>query len=152
MGTRIRPELSEKNKYHISKHRYYELKHFCLQYPMWKRYYDSFIFRPSAVVVTLSSKHSRALDTVTQNLEERLYYLKKMRMVEEAAKETDEKLSCYILKGVTEGLSYDVLRVNADIPCCREVYYDLYRRFFWILSTKKEQMFANYTNPLMKGW
>lgn len=21
------------------------------------------------------------------------------------------------------------------IPCCREVYYNLYRRFFWLLST-----------------
>lgn len=29
-------ELSEKNPYYISKHRYYELKHFCLQYPEWK--------------------------------------------------------------------------------------------------------------------
>ena len=39
MGTRIRPELSEKNKYWISKHRYYELKHFCLQYPLWRKAY-----------------------------------------------------------------------------------------------------------------
>ena len=33
MGTQIRPELSEKNLYWIDRHRYYELKHFCLQYP-----------------------------------------------------------------------------------------------------------------------
>lgn len=32
MATKIRPVLSEKNKYYIDKHRYYELKHFCLQY------------------------------------------------------------------------------------------------------------------------
>ena len=37
MSTTIRPELSEKNPYWIEKHRYYELKHFCLQYPIWKR-------------------------------------------------------------------------------------------------------------------
>lgn len=36
MGTTIRPELSEKNPYWIERHRYYELKHFCLQYPIWK--------------------------------------------------------------------------------------------------------------------
>ena len=29
-------ELSERNPYYISKHRYYELKHFCLQYPEWE--------------------------------------------------------------------------------------------------------------------
>lgn len=39
MGTIIRPELSEKNKYWLEKHRYYELKHFCLQYPLWKQAY-----------------------------------------------------------------------------------------------------------------
>lgn len=30
MATEIRPELSEKNPYWIGKHRYYELKHFCI--------------------------------------------------------------------------------------------------------------------------
>lgn len=30
--TSVRCELSGTNKYWISKHRYYELKHFCLQY------------------------------------------------------------------------------------------------------------------------
>lgn len=33
MGTNIRPELSNKSPYWIERHRYYELKHFCLQYP-----------------------------------------------------------------------------------------------------------------------
>ena len=40
MGTTIRPELSEKNPYWIEKHRYYELKHFCLQYPIWRKAYS----------------------------------------------------------------------------------------------------------------
>ncbi len=42
MATVLRSELSPKNKYYIDKHRYYELKHFCLQYPEWKQTY---IFR-----------------------------------------------------------------------------------------------------------
>lgn len=39
MATVLRSELSPKNKYYIAKHRYYELKHFCLQYPEWKQTY-----------------------------------------------------------------------------------------------------------------
>lgn len=39
MSTTIHPELSKKNTYWIEKHRYYELKHFCLQYPIWKEAY-----------------------------------------------------------------------------------------------------------------
>ena len=41
MSTDIRPEVSVKNKYWISRHRYYELKHFCLQYGEWKQAYNS---------------------------------------------------------------------------------------------------------------
>lgn len=41
MGNIIRAEVSENNPYWIEKHRYYELKHFCLQYPTWKRNYVS---------------------------------------------------------------------------------------------------------------
>ena len=32
----MKPELSKKNEYWLPKHRYYELKYFCLQYPYWK--------------------------------------------------------------------------------------------------------------------
>ena len=39
MATVLRSELSSKNKYYIDKHRCYELKHFCLQYPEWERAY-----------------------------------------------------------------------------------------------------------------
>lgn len=35
-----RAEISKKNPHYISKHRYYELKHFCLQYPEWKHALD----------------------------------------------------------------------------------------------------------------
>ena len=42
MATVLRPELSPKNKYHIDKHHYYELKHFCLQYTERKKSYSAF--------------------------------------------------------------------------------------------------------------
>lgn len=36
MGTTIRPEIDRRSKWYISKHRYYELKHFCLQWHEWR--------------------------------------------------------------------------------------------------------------------
>lgn len=57
MGTTIRPELSEKNPYWLEKHRYYELKHFCLQYPIWKKAYsslDGLATRPSNLSIFVS--------------------------------------------------------------------------------------------------
>lgn len=133
MSTTIKPELSERNKYWIEKHRYYELKHFCLQYPFWKKAY----------VLCLASDKSKSDITIKTNsvskpTEEcalkRVFYSDRMDMVEQAAMDADEFLSSYILKAVTTGLSYDALRVQTNIPCSRDVYYEYYRKFFWLLD------------------
>ena len=71
MATVLRSELSPKNKYYIDKHRYYELKHFCLQYPEWKQ-------------------------------------------------------TCTYLK------------TKLSIPCGKDIYYDRYRNFFWLLDQSRE--------------
>lgn len=34
----------------------------------------------------------------------------------------------------TTGMSYDTLRVQTSIPCSRDVYYECYRKFFWLLD------------------
>lgn len=104
MGTTIRPELSEKNPYWIERHRYYELKHFCLQYPIWKKAYaalDGLSRRPSDLEVF--SKKGEISDPTVRCVEARSYYIERMKTVEQAAIATDAELSNYILKGVTEG-------------------------------------------------
>lgn len=138
MGTTIRPELSKKNKYWIERHRYYELKHFCLQYPIWKCAYhslDGLSKRPTDLMIF--SKGMGISDPTSKCAEARAYYLERMEMIEQAAIQTDAELAEYILNGVTEGWSYDILKARLEIPCCKDVYYELYRKFFWILSKKR---------------
>jgi hypothetical protein len=48
--------------------------------------------------------------------------------------EADKDLYLYLLKAVTEGLSYTHLKTKLDIPCGKDMYYDRYRKFFWLLS------------------
>ena len=138
MGTTIRPELSEKNPYWIEKHRYYELKHFCLQYPIWKKAYlalDGLAKRPSYLV--LFSGQRDLSDPTAKCAEARIFYSNRMELVESVAEETDVVLGTYILQAVTSGISYDCLKARLDIPCCKDVYYDLYRRFFWLLNKER---------------
>lgn len=135
MGTTIKPELSKNNKYWIERHRYYELKHFCLQYPIWKKAYaalDSLSQRPGDLAAI--SKTNVTGDPVGKCVEARSFYFERMGMVEQTAIATDADLASYILKGVTEGVSYDHLIARLEIPCCRDTYYELYRRFFWLLN------------------
>lgn len=77
-------------------------------------------------------------DPTSKLAEKCLFYSKLIQLVNESAEDTDNQLGVYILKGVTYGLSYDVIKAQLNIPCCKDVYYDLYRRFFWILSTRKK--------------
>lgn len=135
MSTTIRPELSERNKYWIEKHRYYELKHFCLQYPLWRKAraaLDSLSKRPNNAAAV--SKTNKVSSPVEKCVEARLFYTDRMELLENVASETDEVMAVYILKAVTEGISYDHLKVRMNVPCCKDTYYELYRRFFWLLN------------------
>lgn len=137
MATVIRAEISEKNKYWIDKHRHYELKHFCLQYPSWKRAYaelDGFNGRGE----DLYSRSSMPGDPTSKVVEMRDLYLERMDLVRRIAFEADPDLSTYIFRAVTEGLSYTYLRTKLAMPCGRDMYYDRYRRFFWLLSNSRK--------------
>lgn len=133
----MRPEVSKKNKYWISKHRQYELKYFCLQYPEWKKKYaasgglcTSKMVEPRLRTQTSSATEMEAINKAILS--------DKIGLVEETAKTVDGLLSDYILKGVTEGLSYSKLKIKYDIPCNKDTYYERYRRFFWMLDKIKD--------------
>lgn len=139
MATVIRATISEKNKYYIDKHRYYELKHFCLQYNEWKKAYsecnDSLIFASN---MERNSSTNIPSDLTAKYAMKKAQYAERIKMIERAATDADEFLYPYILKAVTEGLSYTYLKVRLDIPCGRDMYYDRYRRFFWLLSELRD--------------
>lgn len=137
MATVIRAEISEKNKYWIDKHRHYELKHFCLQYPNWKRRYaeiDGFEGRGNEDIYSRSSLPG---DPTGKCVEMKSIYLERMDLVRRTAFETDPDLATYIFRAVTEGLSYTYLKTKLAIPCGRDMYYDRYRRFFWLLNNSR---------------
>lgn len=139
MSTTVRPEISVKNKYWIDKHRYYELKHFCLQYPIWKKARSALDGFNKIPANTVPISKTNIISSPTEKCAEaRLFYSNRIDMIEKIAQETDDKLSVYILRAVTEGISYDYLRAVLNIPCCKDVYYDLYRRFFWLLSMERQ--------------
>lgn len=106
MSTVIRAELSHKSKYHIDKHRYYELKHFCLQYPEWKKAYAEVDAMAQNGGHERTSPTNRVSDMTAVCAEKKLYYLERMELVHECAKLADPDLSEYIVKAVTSNLGY----------------------------------------------
>lgn len=137
MATKIRPEISKKNKYWIDKNRHYELKHFCLQYPKWKKAYNSSPNVSLSTTGSISRSNQHSDPTANQAIR-KTYYLERIKLIERIAKEADSELHSYILKAVTEELSYTYLKAKTEIPCGRDMYYDRYRRFFWLLDKARD--------------
>lgn len=138
MSTKIKPQLSKKSKYYISKNRYKELMYFCLQYPEW--------LDEMSDIGIQSHEHSEIkeqsyLSDTTANQAIKLTILsEKIKLVEQTALETDSYIYQFILIAVTEGYTYNELKTVRDIPCSRGYFYERYRRFFWLLSHKKHSL------------
>lgn len=136
MSTVIRPDISKRSKYWISKERFYELKHFCLQYEEWKEELNSITLYSAASV---RSGRKGCSNPTENNALRQLRLLDKISLVESVARETDSSIAPYILKAVTSDVSYPYLQMVLGIPCGRDMFYDRYRKFFWLLSKRKEE-------------
>lgn len=135
----MKAELSKFNKYWIERHRYYELKHFCLQYPLWKKYQalSSNPKKASSLISVTPTKTGNRSDPTAEAAEVRAYYSDRIDLLHKVANEADPLYCKQILRGVTEGLSYDVMRARGEIHISRDDYYNLYRRFFWLLDKER---------------
>lgn len=136
MGTDIRPEVSKKNNYWLSKHRYYQLLHWCRQYDeWWAKKMDCITAINTASVLKPSNEKNN--DSIVEKAYEQLESInKKIEIIHTTIKEADPELSDYILFSVTKGVGYTNLKTLKDIPCSKNYFYDKYRKFFWILDKK----------------
>lgn len=138
MSTTFRPEVSKKNPYYIPRERFYELKHFCRQYPTWKKSYealDGLSKRPEDLEVFARSHQTS--DPTALCAEKRERFRTKMDMVEQSAREASPELYQYVMKYATKGDAYSVLKMRDNIPCGKDMFYDVVRKFFWLLSDKR---------------
>lgn len=139
MGTNIRPKISERNQFYISKHRYYELKHFSMQYPEWKKLHRELDGSPSAVELDrIYVSNGNVSDPTAVIAEARLYFANRIDLVEHAAMEAAGDYYKVLIKAITEGLSYEKLSLFETIPFCKDTWYTIYREYFWILDKTRK--------------
>lgn len=128
-----RKDLKVRN---LSVLRYRELKYFCLQYPEWKKellHNRCTYGLKSPILKDVPS--GTELVSITEDVALRNIELENnCRLVEQSAIEADSEIYQYILKNVTEQVSYEYL----NVPCCRNYFYKAKNKFFQILSNKKK--------------
>lgn len=133
---RPRPELSSKNKYWISKDRYYELLHFCRQYDSWKeelKMINENVIRP-IIFENVKVKNCEVADNTAKMGMKAVELDEKIRMVDKICLEADPFLNEYIWLAVTRGVSFNSLKTKYQMPAGRNLFYDRYRKFFWLLD------------------
>lgn len=131
----LKPELSSKNRYWIPKHRYYELKHYCLQYPHWQELYAKLEFKMEAIRSGIQkSEPGRPVEKLALIKAE---CAKAIELVEKCCQDASHDFWPYLLKAVTKGVPFVQLRTEYDIPCSQDTYYTVYRKFFYILSQRR---------------
>lgn len=131
MCTSIRPTISKKSPYYISKDRYYELKHFCLQYKDFKRRIALEASKMPLEGVSIVEGRSTYGNDRTGDLATNLaLYKGYIRMIEDTCSEAGGDIKEWLFKSVTEGKSYAVLCP----PCSKDYFYQRYRRFYWELD------------------
>jgi len=129
-----RSELSQSNKYWIPKYRYLELKNFCLQYPDWEKQIKEISFLKAKTEISTSGNFSNPTEKLAIILEASK---SKMDLIETTAYLADPVLSKWILIAVTKAYTYEYLRYKLDMPAGRSMYYDRYRKFFYLLDQNR---------------
>lgn len=126
------------NPYYISKHRYYELKHHCLQYDEWEHQIaiERSRMLKSAPYIDID-RNDGVNDKVSEIACKVAYFESCENEIRRCCEKADPAIANYIFKAVTEGKSYNTLIVDG-IPCGREYFYTKYRKFFYLLSKCRE--------------
>lgn len=128
---------SYSGKYKLTKAEYLSAKYYALRYNDW--YAEYHLKRDTVGSMAVDGMpHNANGGNPTEKLALRRTELKKrLEIIEESAKEASPELSRYLLKAVTnEDISYNNLKMFLNIPCGKTLYYDIRRRFYWILSKK----------------
>ncbi len=124
------------DNYGISRNRYKELSALCLQYEELKRKKADCLLRTSSAIGA-GVKTNGNSSPVERIAEEMLKYSQVLELIENTAKEVcgeEQGLFPFLLSSVTQGLSYYKL---GAIPCGKDCFYRLRRRFFYELSQKR---------------
>lgn len=114
------------SKYNISLYAYRELEYFCLQYAEKKRVINKLYCLKKHDECIVGFKNENKIKMLENDID----------MIDLAAKKADNQLYPYIIKNVTDGISYEYM----DVPCGRRRFYELRRLFFFNLYCMKYKL------------
>lgn len=134
---RQRPALSKKNQCYIPREKYYELLYFSRQYNTMKQELSELRLSYPASMRDAAVKTSDISDPVARAYTRIDVLLEKIHLIESTAIETDAELAKWVRIGVTNDYSYEYMHQMLGMPLGRTKYYELYRKYFYLLAQKR---------------
>lgn len=122
----------------MTKSEYLSAYYFALRYEEWKSEYESLADTSKAITYSDMPKGSLNVSSPTERAAiRRAELLHKIELIEQTALEASGDLYQYLIKAVTnEDVYYHHLKTIMDIPCGKDLYYEIRRRFYYLLSKK----------------
>lgn len=134
---RQRPALSKKNQHYIPREKYYELLYFSRQYNTMKQELHELRMSYPCLNQDAMVANSDIPDPVARAYARIETLLEKIHMIESTAIETDPELAKWVRIGVTNDYSYEYMHQMLGMPIGRTKYYELYRKYFYLLAQKR---------------
>lgn len=126
---------TQKNEYWIPKQAFLTAVHYCLQYPEWKAEKRRILMEAEPRSAAPDDR-GRDPDPTMRAAVRLAEVTRKIDIVEQTAKDASPDLYKWLLKGVTRDLSYNLLRTKYGIPCGRDEYSKVRRRFYYMINKK----------------
>lgn len=124
-----------KDKYNISNFRFRELYYFCLQYDEWKEQIKELSNPLKGMEYSGTPASGSPGDPTKKNAIACAELSAKCKLIERAAEIADPELKGYIIYAAThEGISFKFLKMQKNIPCERDRYYNSRRKFYFVLD------------------
>lgn len=129
-------DLKLSREYSISRHRYRELKEFCLQYEEKKSELQQ-IYTSSAVAPEVAVMGGQSGNSTESKALRALKLKAEIELIEkciEGAVGADIGLADALKKNITLGAGFDSL---GRVPCSAKTFYSKRRKFFFLLNIEK---------------
>ena len=123
-------------KYELTQKRLQTVKAYAREYTDWIKMRAYMTSTSKSQRYDEPKGNAKGAGRPTENLAIRLVQIsKKIDLIERTAREVDPFIYPYLLKGVTEGKTFEELLADG-ITCSRNTYYTRRRKFYWMLSEK----------------
>ena len=128
--------LSEKNKYYLPKEDYLTAIHYALRYPMMLAELKDARDTSTAIRYDKDKVQTSPNGDMILNAAVRASELSdKIKLIEDIIEVCANGLDTYLKWGVCYGLTFEQLK-GKGMPLERTAYYDMRRKFYYILSQK----------------